>query len=155
MEGPPLAAAKRQLLESLQPLSDTQQFDIVFFNHRLQVFNSSTSSRRSTFATERNKKLAADFVAAVKADGGTDRITALKHALALRPDVVFFLSDADRPMLAKELDEIAEMNERVGAQICAIEFGHGAAPADESPLATLAKSNRGQYVYVDTDKFAK
>lgn len=155
MEGPPLAAAKKQLLESLQPLEETQQFDIIFFNHRLQVFNSSTNSRRSAFGTERNKKLAMTFVGTVKADGGTDRMAALKHALALRPNVIFFLSDADRPMLAKELDEIAEINARVGAQICTIEFGHGSTPAGASSLATLAKSNSGQYVYVDTDKLAK
>lgn len=155
MEGPRLAAAKKQLLESLQPLGETQQFDIVFFNHRLQAFNSSASSRRVTFATERNKKLATDFVSAVKADGGTDRVLALKHALALRPDVIFFLSDADRPMSAEELDKIAELNERTGAKICAIEFGHGAPPTGKSSLDTLAKANGGQYIYIDTDKFTK
>lgn len=155
MEGPRLAAAKKQLLESLQPLGETQQFDIVFFNHRLQAFNNSASSHRVTFATERNKKLATDFVSAVKADGGTDRVLALKHALALRPDVIFFLSDADRPMSAEELDKIAELNERAGAKVCAIEFGHGDAPAGKSSLDTLAKANGGQYIYIDTDKFTK
>ncbi len=155
MEGPRLAAAKKQLLESLQSLGETQQFDIIFFNHRLQAFNSSGSSHRVTLGTERNKKLAADFIAAVKADGGTDRMLALKHALALQPDVVFFLSDADRPMSAGELDMVAELNERVGAKICAIEFGRGDPPAGKSSLETLAKASGGEYVYIDTDKFAK
>lgn len=155
MEGPRLAAAKKQLLESLQPLGETQQFDIIFFNHRLQAFNSSGNSHRVTFGTERNKKLAADFVSAVRADGGTDRMLALKHSLALQPDVVFFLSDADKPMSADELEKITDLNERIGAKICAIEFGHGDPPAGKSSLNTLAKANGGQYIYINTDKFAK
>lgn len=155
MEGARLAAAKKQLIESLRPLGETQQFDIIFFSHRLQIFNSLGSSHRVTFGTERNKKLAAEFVSAVKADGGTDRMSALKQALALQPDVIFFLSDADRPMSADELDKVAELNDRAGAKICAIEFGHGDPPAGKSSLDTLAKANGGQYVYIDTDKFVK
>lgn len=155
MEGSRLAAAKKQLLESLQSLGNTQQFGIIFFNHRLLAFNDTGSSHRVLFGTARNKKLAADFVTAVKADGGTDRMLALKHALALRPDVIFFLSDADRPMSADELDKVAELNERTGAKLCAIEFGHGDPPAGKSSLATMAQANGGEYVYIDTDKLAK
>jgi uncharacterized protein with von Willebrand factor type A (vWA) domain len=155
MDGAPLAAAKKQLLDSLQSLGDTQQFDIVFFNHRLQIFDSSGGYKRTTFATDRNKELAARFVNGVKADGGTDRLAALRHALALRPNVIFFLSDAEKPMSTKDLDAIARLNERVGAQICAIEFGRGDQPPTASSLAELAHANNGQYVYIDTKKLPK
>ena len=148
----PLAAAKKELLESLKPLGDTQRFDIIFFNQRLQVFDSSGGSKRTTFATARNKELAARFVSGVKADGGTERFAALRHALALRPDVLFFLSDAEKPMPAKELEEVARLNERVGARICVIEFGRGDKPPSASSLADLARANNGPYVYVDTQK---
>jgi len=155
MEGAPLATAKKQMLDSLQPLGETQQFEILFFNHRLQVFKNSNGFNRPTFATDRNKELAAEFVKRITADGGTDRFAALKHALALQPDVVFFLSDSDKPMSEGELVEIARLNERVGAQICTIEFGRGDKPAGASSMAELAHANNGQYVYVDTSKLSK
>jgi hypothetical protein len=155
MEGAPLAAAKKQLLESLQPLGETQQFEILFFNHRVQMFDSSSGAKRTTFATDRNKQLATEFVQRISADGGTDRFLALRRALALQPDVIFFLSDEDKPMPAKELGEIAASNERVGAQICAIEFGRGEKPPADSSMAELAQSNNGKYVYVDVDKLSK
>src|SRR3954465_247782 len=106
MEGAPLAAAKKQLLESLQPLGETQQFDILFFNHRVAMFEGASGAKRATFATDTNKKLAGEFVQRITADGGTARALARKRALALQPDVIFFLSDEDKPMAAKELDEI-------------------------------------------------
>jgi uncharacterized protein with von Willebrand factor type A (vWA) domain len=155
MEGAPLAAAKKELLESLATLGDTQQFEIIFFNQRLQIFDSSGGFKRTTFATDRSKDLAARFVRGVKADGGTDRVAALRHALALRPNAVFFLSDADKPMSAQELEEIAQLNERIGAHICAIEFGRGDKPPSASSLADLAHANNGKYVYIDTEKLSK
>lgn len=154
MDGPPLAAAKKQLIESMISLGDTQQFDIIFFNERLQIFDSTSGRRRTAFATDAAKKSAAEFLMRVKADGGTNRAAALRYALALKPDVIFFLSDADKPMPAAELDAIKQLNERIGAQICAIEFGKGEKPS-QSSLADLAKANNGQYVFVDTTKLTK
>ncbi len=155
MEGAPLAAAKKQLLDSLQPLGETQQFDILFFNHRVAMFEGASGAKRATFATDTNKKLAGEFVQRIVADGGTDRALALKRALALQPDVIFFLSDEDKPMPAKELDEIARSNDRVGAQICTIEFGRGEKPPADSSMAELAHANNGKYVYVDVAKLSK
>jgi hypothetical protein len=155
MEGAPLAAAKRQLLESLEKLNDVHQFHIMFFNHRLQSFDITGGSRRIAFATERNKKSAARFVGGVKADGGTERFDALKHALALRPDVIFFLSDADDPMSAKEMADLGRLNERVGARICVIEFGRGDTVPKANFLKTLASESGGQYGYVNAAKLGQ
>ncbi len=155
MDGAPLAAAKKQLLVSLQPLGETQQFDILFFNHRVVVFDGGSGQKRAMFATDRNKQLAAEFVQRIAADGGTDRTLALRTALKLQPDVIFFLSDEDKPMPAKELEEIAKANDRVGAQICTIEFGKGAQQAGVSSMAELAQANNGKHVYVDVTKLSK
>lgn len=154
MDGRPLAAAKKQLTESLKSLGDTQQFDIIFFNERLQIFDSSGGRQRTAFATEAAKKSAGDFLARVRADGGTNRAAALRHALALKPDVIFFLSDADKPMSAAETDEITQLNERIGAQICAIEFGKRAEPTNAS-MKELAQANNGQYGFVDVVTLSK
>ena len=77
MEGPPLAAAKKQLLESLKSLDSVHQFHIMFFNTKTQSFDISGGGHRIAFASDRNKKLAANFVGGITADGGTDRMLAL------------------------------------------------------------------------------
>jgi Ca-activated chloride channel family protein len=149
MDGAPLTAAKRQLLESLAALQDAHQFHIIFFNTRTHSFDIVGGGRRIPFATARNKHLASDFVGAITADGGTDRLTALKQAIAFAPDVIFFLTDADDPMPPSELSEIARDN-RAHAAICVIEFGRRQSPSPGNFLSELARQSGGQYGYVNT-----
>ena len=155
MEGATLAAAKRQLLESLDTLDDFHQFHIIFFNHRLQSFDITGGARRIAFATKRNKRLAGSFVNRIKADGGTERFAALKHVLTLRPDVIFFLSDADDEMSQREMADIARLNERIGAQICVIEFGRSDTAPQKNFLTELAVESGGQYGYVNASKLLR
>jgi hypothetical protein len=152
MNGPPLAAAKKQLLESLKSLDSVHQFHIMFFNTKTQSFDLSGGGRRIAFATDRNKKLAENFVGGITADGGTDRTLALLEAINLAPDVSFFLTDADDPMPLREMAQIARANRKIQATICVIEFGTKPAPAPNNFLSRLAHDNGGQYGYVDTTK---
>ena len=70
----------------------------------------------------------------------------------MQPDVIFFLTDADDPMPASELQEIAELNERAGAMISTIEFGRGAVEAERRTFSpSSARITGGQYGYVDTE----
>jgi hypothetical protein len=149
MEGPPLAAAKRQLVESLRSLESLHQFHIIFFNTQTRSFDITESGRRIAFATDRNKQLAANFVGGITADGGTDRLGALREAISFSPDVIFFLTDADDPMSASELAEIARTNRRSRAAICVIEFGRRTAPPGSNFLTELARISGGQYGYVN------
>lgn len=155
MEGPPLAAAKRQLIESLGSLASIHQFHIIFFNHRLQAFDITGGGRRIAFGSDRNKQLAANFVGGITAEGGTDRYAALKAALAFRPDVIFFLTDADDPMSASELVDIERISQQTGSAICVIEFGRQTAPASDNFLKALARQSGGQYGYVNTTRLGR
>jgi hypothetical protein len=152
MDGAPLANAKRQLIESLKSLDEIHQFHIIFFNHRLQSFTAAAGGPRIAFASDGNKQLAARFLGRVKADGGTDRFLALKHALSLHPDTIFFLSDADDPMSDSEMAKLARINEDVGAAICVIEFGRGPDEPERNFLTELARLSGGKYGYVDVTK---
>jgi hypothetical protein len=155
MEGSPLAAAKRQLIDSLESIDELQQFHIIFFNQRLRSFDITGGARRIAFGTDRNKELAERFIKAIAADGGTARYPALKHALALHPSVIFFLTDADDPMTPKEVAEIARINERIQAQICVIEFGVGDKRPKSNFLTQIARENNGQYGYVNVARLPK
>jgi hypothetical protein len=142
-------------LESMRSLESVHQFHIIFFNTRSHAFDLSGGGRRIAFATDRNKQLAANFVGGVTADGGTDRMNALREAIAFTPDVIFFLTDADDPMSASELAEIVRINRRSQAAICVIEFGRKATPTPQNFLMQIASESAGKYGYIDTTKLPK
>ena len=155
MAGPPLAAAKKQLIKSLESLGGTHQFQIVFFNFRLTSPDLTGGQNRIAFADDRNKEFAEGFISSVVADGGTNRVAALTRALNLRPDVIFFLTDEENPMTTAELQQIAYRNRRVGATICTIEFGLGPEHGKRNFLVELASLTGGQYGYVDTTRLGR
>ena len=146
--GAPLAAAKSQLIESLQKLGQTHQFQIMFYNDEPHVFNLAGSPGRLVFADDQNKTLAERFIGSITADGGTEHEDALIKALRMSPDVIFFLTDADEPRLsATQLTRINRANK--GTVINAIEFGYGPAFESDNFLIRLARQNHGRHVYVD------
>ena len=150
MEGTPLAVAKRQLIQSLDSLDSIHQFQIIFFNHRMSILDSTDQQQRIAYATDRNKSLAEAFIGTISADGGTDRYAAIRQAIRLRPDAIFFLTDADDPMPAAEIAKVLFDNRRVGAAIHTIEFGRGVEQGRYNFLVQLAEQSGGQYGYVNT-----
>jgi hypothetical protein len=149
--GAPLASAKRELIQSLRELDKTHQFQIIFYNENPRVFAPSGGEGRLAFGTDQNKRLAERFVGGITADGATHHEDALSMALRMRPDVIFFLTDADEPTLsAKQLARIAQLNH--GTSINAIEFGYGPQGDSNNFLVRLARENGGQHVYVDVSQ---
>ncbi len=143
-----LEAAKAELLASLRALEQTHQFQIIFYNDRVSKFNPTGDPDRLVFATEQNKQAAARFLSTITADGGTQHEAALSAAIKLRPDVIFFLTDADDPKLyPAQLQRIHRMAN--GITINTIEFGYGPRVDDDNFLVRLARENGGQHAYFD------
>ena len=142
--GRPLRAAKAQLLQSLEQLTELQQFNIIAFNDEFSVWR----LRELPRATDQNKGNAEKFVHRVTPLGGTDYSGPLTAALRLRPDVIFFLTDGEekdaKPGL---LEDIRRQNP--GIQINTIQFGIGIEPKGPNFLRTLASQNQGQYQYIN------
>lgn len=154
MEGPPLAAAKRELIASLQQLQGTHQFQIIFYNQQPRIMSLRGGPPQMVFADEAGKRLAASFIGGIFADGGTDHMQALAMALKLAPDVLFFLTDADEPQLhSEDFRRIRALNR--GTVIHAIEFGVGPPRGRDSFLARLAAENGGQHAYVDVTRLRR
>ena len=144
-ESAPLRNAKRELLKSLESLNEYNQFQIVFYNDSL-----SPLSGKMIFATDTNKRRAAGFVRGMPGDGGTAHLPALKQALAMAPEVLFFLTDADDPRLTlPQLDDIQRRAELTRTTIHAVQFNVGPATNDGGWIRDLAVMNRGTYKYVD------
>ena len=143
-----LRAVKAELLASLDNLDTIHQFQIIFYNDRPVIFNPSGAPGRLAFANEQNKQRARRFIATMVADGGTRHMDALELATKMQPDVIFFLTDADEPVLSRrDLDKV--QRRAAGITIHAIEFGTGPKPPGKSFLEVLAAENAGQYRYVD------
>jgi hypothetical protein len=146
-----LMAAKAELLASLENLQSVHQFQIIFYNENPTVFNPSGRPGHLAFATEQNKQRARYFLGTIVADDGTDHLKALKQAIAMSPDVIFLLTDADEPKLGPgDLEKIKRM--AGGIAINTIEFGYGPASGEDNFLVQLARQNGGQHGYVDISK---
>ena len=151
-QGRPIRAAKSELIKSLHSLSPTNQFQIIFYNNRLSVFNPNHPQQpRLIFADDTGKTSAEQFVRQVQASGSTEHMAALRAALRLGPDVIFFLTDAADPQLTPdELRELERLNK--GTMINAIEFGPGPFQGGNNFLMKLARQNDGRHIYVDVTK---
>lgn len=149
--GRPLRSAKAELIASLQDLERVHQFQIIFYNQDPQVFALRGRAPRMEFGDDGGKAAAAKFINGIVATGGTEHLRPLQMALALRPDVIFFLTDADEPQLnADELADIQRANK--GTQINAIEFGFGPESGEDNFLKRLARQNGGQHAYIDISR---
>lgn len=146
--GRPLRAAKSELLASLGDLGRIHQFQIIFYNESPRVFNPQGGRPRLEWADDASKQLARAFVNNISAAGGTRHMGALQLALGMKPDVIFFLTDADEPkMSAADLARVSRNNG--GTMIHTVEFGFGRQRNRNNFLARLAEQNQGQHIYVD------
>ena len=147
-----LDVAKREMWASLSQLPPDARFAIVFYNLHPTIFSDPQGRKGLMPATAANKARARQQMASVTPDGGTDHLTALRAALAMRPEVVFFLTDADL-MTESDVAEIQGMGQKTRIQ--AVEFGRGANLGGSGPLRKLATSTGGTFRYIDVTTFPK
>lgn len=149
--GAPLQIAKSQLLESLDSLGPAHQFQIIFYNDApLPYGGLAGRGPKLLRGEEKNRSAARRFVRDVVAIGGTRHVEAMRMALAMGPDVIFFLTDADYPAPAsRDLENLVVRAERCGATIHTIQFGAGPNQGSGSWIRSLAEGTRGNYRYVD------
>ena len=152
-----MRAAKDELAASIARLQPEQLFQVLFYNTEVTRLQPppGRSARDGMFrGLPEDARLAADQWASVVPSGGTRHLLPLVEALKYRPDVLFFLTDGDRPGLT--LAQLDDLTERNGGRcrIHCIEFGRGGPVRGyRSFLSRLAEANGGQYVYHDTTQF--
>lgn len=146
--GRPLAAARQELLASIDSLPESRQFHVIAYNDRLSVFSPGGQRGRPTFADETGKREVRRFVESVTADGGTRHFEAVAAALRLAPDAIFLLTDADE---ADDLtdDELRRLSRSLGrSRIMLVQFG-GATGRRSPRLERLAAESGGAVTVVD------
>ena len=147
--GKPLAAAKQQLIQSLNSLAPAHDFQIIFYNDSpLPYGGLGGNGPKMLRGDDASKRSAVGFVRDITATGGTRHLNALRLAISMSPDVIFFLTDADNPGLNyRDIDDLQNRASRCGATIHAIQFGEGAKQGGENWIQLLAEGTRGQYRY--------
>jgi hypothetical protein len=147
-----LEVAKRELLSSLNQLAPDAEFTVIFYNLVATMLTDADGRRGLMSATSTNKTRMRTQLAAINPDGGTDHMAALRTALALKPEVIFFLTDADL-MTNGDVNEI--LSEIGATRLQAVEFGHGPPIGPRTPLHRLANTTGGSYFYIDVTKFPR
>jgi hypothetical protein len=143
-----LARARREVLASLRRLPPTARFQVIAYNRDAAPLS---IAGRSGFLAPDDDTLrqVADAVSEWRASGGTDDGLALRRALALHPDVLFFLTDAD-DLNPDEVRTATRLNDH-HTVIHAVQVGAASARAD-GPLHRLAADNGGTYLRLDPDE---
>jgi von Willebrand factor type A domain len=147
-----LEIAKRELLASLNQLPPDAEFTVVFYNLVAKMLSDPQGHKGLMAATTANKARIRAQLAAIVPDGGTDHMSALRAALALKPEVIFFLTDADL-MTNGDVNEI--LSEAGTTRIQAVEFGRGVSLGERTPLRRLATTTGGAYLYIDVSQFPR
>jgi hypothetical protein len=147
-----LDVAKREMLASISQLPPDGQFGVIFYNLQARMLDDPLGRKGLMAATAPNKARVQTQLAAIAPDGGTDHMSALRAALKLKPEVIFFLTDADL-MTDNDVNEI--LAEVGSSRIQAVEFGRGTELGQRTPLARLATTTGGSYLYIDVSRFPR
>jgi len=152
--GRPFAVAKAELKKSLESLNEAHEFQIIFYNEApVAVGGSDSNSPRLMLGSEHQKKTAIDFVRDIQATGGTQHLRALRMALNLNPDVIFFLTDADKPALRqRDIEDLQDRASRIATAIHAIQFGEGPNQNSGNWIEGLALGTSGKYRYINVNQ---
>lgn len=143
MRGRRITRARRELAKAIGKLRPYQKFFVFFYNDTAIPLFDDYSDADLLTATPQWKRRAVHWVKTRPAGGGTAPAEAFHRALAMRPDVVFFLTDGEIP---EDSREVARQANRHGAAIHTTGFQ---SREGELMLRGIARDSGGFYRYVD------
>ncbi len=130
-----------ELKRSISALRRSQKFHVIFFNSGSPLEN---PPRRLVSAIRAHKQKFFEFLDQILPRGGTEPSAAMRRALALKPDLVYLLSDGMdfQSDLLQELDVWNE-NREVAVYTIAYLDRHGG-----ELLEQIAREHNGEFKYV-------
>jgi hypothetical protein len=135
-----LSTAKRQLAETLRRLPASARFQIIVYNRSAEPLDVNGCLGLMP-ATPANVQRALDLLQRVDAEGSTDHFLAMRRALALEADVVWFLTDAD-DLRAQDVRALTALNRgRSIVHTVELRSNNGSGGS----LQSLAAANGGNY----------
>lgn len=151
----PLEAAKRELKRSLSTLSDASEFQIVFYNGTVESIGSGHYEGTMFRATLQNKELAYDYIDQTPGLGSTDHRIALDAAVALEPDVIFLLTDAQRhnDLSPDVVARVIRYCKRYHIIINVVHLSDR--PRQNSTMIWMAEGTGGKHIFLDLKHLAQ
>ncbi len=137
MKGARLEAVKTELINSITRLESNQKFFVIFYDsvsHPMQASG-------LVSATDANKMNYLPWIRSIASRGGTHPEEAMLHALSLKPDAVWLLSDG---AFNDSVCDVIRVRNR-GIRIHTIAFHN---PAGQAVLWRIANENGGSYMFV-------
>jgi hypothetical protein len=131
---------KVELKTRIVELPEACVFHVIFFSSGPPV---EMPTRRLVPATERNKRLALEFIDKVVAAGETDPAPAFDRAFAARPRTIHFLTDGEFDKAV--IDQVDRLN--AGREVTVHTIGFLYRPNEEA-LRTIADRNGGEYTFI-------
>ena len=133
--------ARQELLFSIRALPATTSFQVIVYNRSAAplVINGHTDL---VPATDVNKAAAFALIAKLNPEGDTDHVRAMQQALILRPEAIYFVTDADG-LRADQVHALTVFNHG-HSTIHTIELNAGRR-RERSPLQVLAEQNHGDF----------
>ena len=142
MQGYRFSRARTELIRALGDFQPHQKFFVIFYNHRAQPMYVSGKRMRLMPASRTTLRRTRRWIDKQNAHGGTYPDVALKMALDMKPDVIFFLSDGEFPRTARTVAKEANKHGTIIHTI-AFEFDGG-----QLVLKGIAEDNHGRYRFV-------
>jgi hypothetical protein len=136
-----LDRARREVAASLRLLPPAARFQVIAYHRAAEPVR--VDGRDGLLpATPAAVAAAGAALDRLTAEGSTDHVLALKAALTLRPDVIYFLTDEDDLTWA-DVRAVTRLN---GGRACVHALCLVEPPAGgETPLRALARHNRGEF----------
>lgn len=151
MEGEKLDTLKRELIKSLDRLTESSSFVVLCFESDVRPLG---GNGRLIPAQSKNKKSAIDAINLLRAEGGTQPSNAFRVALRSRPrpDAIYFMTDGEQ-FPPGTLEELATLNGQFKVPVHCIRFGDGDIDAGaqngaEQVMRTIAKQSKGTYKFI-------
>ena len=150
MQGRPLQQAKDAVMVALDRLDSDDTFQIIRFSDTASQFGANP-----VLATERNLTAARNYVAGIRANGGTEMINGVKAALDFPHDpsrfrFVTFMTDG---YIGNERDILAAVHSRIGAARI-FSFGVGNS-VNRYLMERMADAGRGVVAYLGLNDSAR
>ena len=141
---------KAELTRSVAELGEDVEFHVIFYSSGPPV---EMPTRRLVHATQRNKGLAYEFIDRIVPEGETDPSKALQRAFAVRPELIYLLTDGefDRGII----DLVKRLNAGGRARVFTIGFLYTQpGTTAEGVLKQIARQNGGEYKFVSEQDLA-
>jgi VWA domain-containing protein len=150
MRGGRLETMIEETTRSIEALSPKQHFYVLFYSDTVYPLFSPQPATQFVRATDQNKRLLIQWLATVELFPGNALDEAIQVATAIRPDVVYFLTDGD-VNTTRDGRKLKLLLDTQGRTFSIHTFGMGAGTEGKfaENLLQIAKANGGTYRPVD------